>query len=374
MFLGKLNDALILRFKGKDKNDPNVRGIATFYNNLSYKEVYRSTDWFFRQKTGQLTIIPNYITGTCSITRYDGTNEALARTVTFVGSTLTSSMQGRYFQPLGSDGWYKIVSVDVTANTIYLESPIIDDTEAGISFKIWKRFYYLYSEVDAFLGFSKWSLDGRMRSKSAQLMASEVSEVANFSTAPNKFSLYGVDPYDSSYSTGQVSISKDTNIATGVSTEWLSNASPGDILTINNNSYRVKRAETDTKIILYNYPTENISNQAYTLEKDSPMGFQFYPTEDAYRLLDYIYMARSYDMVNESKEKPLMPGDDYDEVILTRAESMRMRDNDDPKWSSVVQLYSALLDGLRQKRHPDRTTFDQFAPKVPSYMPGRGRN
>src|SRR5256885_836714 len=82
----------------KDFSLPRDNDIADRCINLAYIEIFESHRWVFRKKTGSILVIPNYTTGTCSVTKYDGSNDGAAKTVVFAGSSLTQSMVGRYFR------------------------------------------------------------------------------------------------------------------------------------------------------------------------------------------------------------------------------------------------------------------------------------
>ena len=134
----------------------------------------------------------------------------------------------------------------------------------------------------------------------------------------------------------------------------------------------MKRVETDTRIVLYNYVTASVeSGTTYEIKKDSPLGFQFYTNADDYRILHYAYLAKAYDLQNENYDSILLP-DEFAEVICTRAESMKKKDDKDPTWPTVVQLYQAELDGQKMHKHVVNPRYGQFAPKIHSSMPGRG--
>ena len=49
---------------------------------------------------------------------------------------------------------------------------------------------------------------------------------------PEVFTPYGVDPYEPSYSTGQVTKTVDSTVLNGISTLWLDNVTSGDKIEI----------------------------------------------------------------------------------------------------------------------------------------------
>lgn len=363
--LGRLLDLFGSRVKGFDVKNPDSRKIATNYVNLAWKEVYRAHDWEHRKKKGFIVLTPNYTTGTCTVTQYNGTNETAARTVVFSGATLIAAMQGRFFKVNGSGDWHRIASVDVAASTVYLETPVLDAGGSGKEYEIWKRYYYAYSEADAITGFAG------MNAKLSFTPSNHLPNNTATTGTPERFSAYGMDPYEGTYSTGTISIAKDSNVVVGVDTAWLSKVHPGDKLTVDTKVFHVKRAESDTRIVLYNYADSEVAaGSSYVIEQDNPLGFEFYYSANEFAILPYDYMARGFDLVHETKDFTLLP-DDFDEAIVTRACGFHYQGSDDAKWAASIQLYQAELDGLKLKRNVVQPPYRQFAPGIPSGMPGR---
>src|SRR3990167_8556686 len=103
MLFGSFIDELCDRIK-LDKKVLEYRTLAARKINKSYKEICNnsSINWQHLIRTGEIRTIENYITGTCNIT-------VDSRTVTFGGAaSITTSMEGRYFQPQDSKNWYRI--------------------------------------------------------------------------------------------------------------------------------------------------------------------------------------------------------------------------------------------------------------------------
>src|SRR3990167_8851115 len=120
MKFGKYADLLMDRFK-LDRTDSS-RPLFLDKINLSYLEIGNlvNVNWKHLERDGEIVTVPNYTTGTCTITNG-------SRTVTFSGSALTSVMQGRYFKSANGSNWYRIVSVP-TASSIVLASAIQEDS------------------------------------------------------------------------------------------------------------------------------------------------------------------------------------------------------------------------------------------------------
>jgi len=364
MYLGKALDSLLSRFpSGTD------RIVARNYFNLATQEVYRAANWEFRKRTGQIVLVPNYTTGTCTITQYDGTNDSAARTVTF-STALSQNMVGRYFQPSGSSQWYKIVYI--SGSTAVLDTPVIDVSASGSAFTIWKRFYYLKSEVDTFTDFGSWET-GNILNYISSTGLSDSTSALHMTGTGQSFTPYGIDPFDDkTYTDGTISGSENSNVITGSGTAFLANADSGDSLTVGEVEYTIKRVESDTRLILQNYLVADIAGgSSFSIRKNNPIGVQIFPNTEQYRIVHYEYWARTCPMVNELKDIFPMP-DEFLTVTYDRAESMILKDKDNPRWSSVLALYQAELEGLKLKKNAAEPRFNQFAPKIPNFMPGRG--
>lgn len=345
------------RFKNTDLSIDSNRQLAIRKINEGWKRVYNAYFWEYRKKVGELVIPPMYTTGTVTVTQFDGTNESAARTVTF-STPLTDSHIGRFFQVEGSSNWHRILGI--SGSNAYLESPVVDVNGSGKTFKVWKRFNYLYSEVDTLLEFGKWypvqSLSYKSPSTTFDLNESEI----------NAYSEFGADNFITPYSTGSVSIAVDSNIMIGDGTAWLGNVTPGDIVEIGENEFRVRRVETDTKIVLYNYsPSAVESGATYKISKDNPIGFEFYNPDTTYMVLPYSYICKGFNMVHETLDRPGLP-EQFDNVIVDYAEALRVPDNDDPKWISKIQVAQSKLDGLKAKHRVVMPPFQQFKTRIPA--------
>lgn len=371
-YFGDLITELGDRVKEFDVTTEPGRTIAKRYINRSARWLYMAHPWEWRYKMGEITLIPNYSTGTCGVTQYNGSNESAARTVTFAGgATVTTAMQGRFLKVDGEDYWHRIVYVNTTDNQVMLETPIIRTTASGLTFDIWKRFYYLNGDVAAIMDFGRWdNRFGRLEYRSFSNLVDRVQDISDDGN-PEDFTPFGVDNYEPSYSTGTIEGAKDSNLITGTGTAWLGSVLSGDELTQGENVFTLKRFQTDGRVILNNYLPEAIpASSTYTIRRNLSIGFQFYPNKvDDYMTIPFYYYDKIFDMVHQDLDRPNLP-DEFDEAILTRAEFKLKKDKSDPNWLSIAQLFSAELRGLKADFRIARPRFDIFAPETRGY-PGR---
>ena len=365
MLIKDLNSSLIGRVKSLDVNKPETRVYGLYALNIAFGEIWRAAWWTYRKKLGQVTLIPKYTTGTCSYTQ--GT-----KTVSFSGATLISSMAGRFWKPNNSSNSYLIIYV--SGSSIYLSTEISEATASGQTYEIWKRFYYLNSDVDMVLDGFNHEESTVINQRGDSHISSEYG-AAYGDGSTSLISEFGGNQFnDSEYSTGTISLTANNKIATGSGTSWLSSGvSAGDVLVKDSKEYYIKRVETDERIVLHNYAIADVAEgSSYVIRKKTPVGVQFYKTSENYRLIDYTYLTKPWKFVNEDYEHFPMD-DDFEKVILERAESVILGDIDkDQKWINKLNTYQGMLTVLIDKKDVIRPKTPQFRPNIPSYMPGRG--
>lgn len=362
-----------LYFKAiKSENKESDIESADRYINIAYKEVFLDHYWIYRKRSGQLNIIPRYTTGTCVVTKFNGTNESAARTVTFTGASLSENWRGRYLRVKESSVWHKInyLTGSGTSWTVYLDSPIVDVDSGSKTFEIWKRFYYVKSDVAEILDFGRFA-NGRLEYNPDLL--DRYTDLSKESDTPSSFNAYGVDPFDDIELTGTISIPAGSNVGTGSNTTWLSDGyDTGDVIQISNIDYYIKRVETDTRIILFNYfESEIVSGTSFTLRKKDSIGFEFYNPADTYHILPYDYLGRAYDLVHRTKDRILLPNN-FIPAIISRAQYFAMKDNNDNRYTDILKIYLSERNGLREKVQVVKPRYMQFTPKISRLSPGRG--
>lgn len=377
MLLKEINDLVMVDIPSVDPNDANNRLLSTKYVNFAIDELWRAANWEFRKKSGSLLIIPNYSTGTASILLYSGTNETAARTVT-LSAPLTFDAQGFYFRPKDGSSEYRIISGDVGSVELFLESPVIDPTNIAVEFEIWKRFYYLKSEVDVLLDIRRCDNGESMNYVGSSKASSRSSFIENYGTTGNfyssgsDFSVYGVDPYDDvSHETGTITIPENSNVATGVGTNFIGNVDSGDVLIVGSYAYFIKRVESDTSLILSNYAVSPVaSGSSYKINKMNPIGLVFYNPTQSYQIVNYQYLSKSTPLINEQYDDFKFEYD-YIEAIVLNAQAMWLKNKDYQKYIQIIGLYQAKLNGLKIKKRTAMPRFRQFEPYINLNMPGR---
>lgn len=339
----------------QDIGKPAVRSLLIRKINESYKEIARIFDWELLRNYGEILTVANYTAGTATYSNG-------SRLVTGTGTVWTAAMVGRFFKPGTGQNWYRIIAVTSTT-ALTLQTPIAETGSSGV-YTIWKRFYYLPARVRKIHLLNKWTGEGELQGQSQDYLQDQTVNVAN-TGEPCDYAPFGVDDFESSYSAGSVSLLQDSNVATGTLTQWLDNVEEGDKLNVSGITLRVKRVESDTRIILLNYSTVTAETASYTITKDNRIGFQLYPSPSTAMVLPYDYYKRVFDMVNETKDRAEFP-EDFDIAIVDGAEASRMRDLDDPKWLQKQLEWTARIKDLRAKYMVHTPKLQQARPRIRS--------
>jgi len=362
MLLKTAIDDLIGRVGLKDKENADTRAIALTKFNFSFAAFWKATNWNFRYKSAQLVLIPN-ITGTGTWTVFDGTNEDVSRAIN-VGSH-AGKWNGRYFQPTGADNWYRIQDDDGT--TLTLDAPVL---ESGTTFTVWKRLYQLCSDCETLLNLYPFNGESVKEYRPSQKLVGDYSSLATESV-PLKYSEYGVDNYqDLVYSTGTVTGTEGSDMLTGTATAFVGNVGMGDIITIDDNEYVIKRVEGQI-LKLYTHLLFAVTGGTFSIRKNNPLSISLYPNTDAFRILNYDYISKPYHFTNETYDDIPFDRNTID-CILKRAEAEWLAKNDEwNNYTIALNVYEARLSGLKANKNAVKSTFSKFEPLISPAMPGR---
>lgn len=342
----------------KSLDDTEFVSLAKPLINLAYLDVGKSWEWPQLLTSGSILAIP-VITGTATIATD-------SRTVVVAGAV--ASYEGRFFKIIGGSNDYRIIYVDVATSTLTLDQPIIE-ASATVSFEIEKRFYTLPTEVRRIVG---WDKNERMvvSLDNQGLRQNLPDRNMPFSDVP--FEIAGVDDFTDKYSVGTVSTtSENTNTLIGDGgQEWLSNALPGNILTISGQDYRIKNIETNTRINLYNKIGGILSAAPYSISIDSALTLRPYYDFSIKKVIRYKYIRSVFDLVHQD-DIILLPNEaklavlDFSQAYIKEALGVT-------GWETVLIKAQARLESAQANSRPVHPAYKQFVPLIPSGL-GRGR-
>lgn len=141
---------------GLDSTDSTNQTNVNRWVNYSQQDICARYPWAFMEGRETVVTVPDYTTGTVSVTS-GGT------TVTGLGTTFTSSMAVNYYiQFDGSNDWYKIATytnpTQIAIDTAYAGSTSL----SGSTFIIRKIFYSLSSSCDRIIDIRNWQTPTRL--------------------------------------------------------------------------------------------------------------------------------------------------------------------------------------------------------------------
>ena len=320
--------------------------------NLAYLDVGKSWRWPQLESSGSVLAIP-IVEGTTSIVQ-DSQTVSIA--------SADTAWKGRFFRVKGGENDYRIVYVSGT--TVTLDQPIIEDS-GSITYEIEKRFYTLPTEVREI---------GPFDASSNNVVTLDNRGIR--STFPNydprildiPFHVHGADKFTDVYQTGSATVTKDSDIVTGTLTAWLANAKPGNIFVFSNTEYRIRRVETDTRIVLYNLVGATATGQSYKINPDQPMTVRLRGTFLRKSLIPFNYTRTVYPLVHDDDRIELSEEAKIATLAFAEAHLAKSLGKDD--WANRLLEAQGRLRVAQELAKPTNPAFTQFSPLIPR---GNGR-
>lgn len=355
----KLSEALAeetRRFSQKS-DDAKFIALATPLINLAYLDVGKSWDWPQLLTSGSVLGIP-VVTGICAITNS-------AQTLQIAGAT--TLYRGRFFRIVGGVNEYRIMYIDTSTPTptLTLDQPIAEATTGAASFEIEKRFYTLPTEVRRIVG---WDKNERqvIAVDNQGLRQNLPNRTSPFSDVP--FKIHGIDDFTFDYSAGTISTATtDSTIVTGVNTAWLTNAQPGNIMNFSTQDYRIKRVDSDTRIVLYNKVAAQAPvNTPYTISIDSALTLRPLGAFSTQKVIRMTYIRSVFDLVHPDDR--ILLSNEAKLCVLDFAQAYIKESLGADGWQTVLLKAQARLESAQSYSRAVDPSFKQFAPLVPTGM------
>lgn len=265
--------------------------------NFCRKYINGKHPWPWTEKTSYLQTVPNYTTGTVTVTQGQ-------RTVTGSGTAFTSAMIGRFFKLTRESEIYRIKDVP-SSTSLVLELPYIGATGSAQGFLIWNRFYSLAPDVPylAALNLTDFPLTS-VPFRKATMDDSVFQSWIN--SWPSAWAWYGVNRVLATYSTGTVSGTAGFKTLTGAGTSWLDNVFDGSTVVIGVNEYNIESVDSDTQITL----TQNLSSSVagstpYLIRMVNRSQIALSASPDPARNLKLTYHKRTYNITQDDDELEL---------------------------------------------------------------------
>ena len=337
----------------KTYNDE-FRALGLPFLNDSYLEVGKSWDWVELDTYASIIAVP-VVEGTVTLT---------AGSYTVTVAEAVAAWKGRFFRKKGGDNDYRIVYVDGT--TLSLDQALIES--GSITYEVEKRFYTLPTETLRIISFENRPFLTLQDNNALR------QHLPNYSSPliDNPFSVHGSDKFTDDYTTGLVSVAASTpNVITGAGgMAWLANAKAGNIIRFGNVDYRIRRIETDTRMVSYNKMPAT-SSVAYAIKQDNAKTVRMRGKFTANKVIPFQYIRSVFNLIHNDDTLDL--SQEANLAVLDFAESYLasgpLKQED---WAAKLIKAQARLERAQALSKPVREVFHQFSPLIPSGL-GRGR-
>ena len=336
------------------KVDVKFKDLAKPEINLAYLDVGKSWRWPHLETYGSILAVP-VDTGTTTIA-----NNSQSVTIT----SAISSWKGRFFRKKGGENEYRILNVN--GSSLTLDQPIVEDS-GSIDYEVEKRFYTLPTECREIMPFdatrnSILNLDNRGLRSSIPNYSSRLLDIP--------FHVSGVDKFTDDYTTGTATVVKDSEVVTGSGTAWLSNSLPGDIFTIGTSEYRIRRIETDTRIVLYNFSVPDAAAQTYTIKRGEAMTVRLRGEFLKNKVIPFNYIRTVYPLVHDDDRMDLSREAIIAVMALGEAYLSKPLGKDD--WANRLIEAQGRLKVAQMLAKPVNAVAPMFGKLIPRGM-GRGK-
>ena len=260
--------------------------------------LYEATakDLPYLMSDGVLEMVAPYTTGTVTATQG-------SKTLTGSGTTFTSAMVGRKIR-VGDENTYYRIAAFVSTTEITLENNFVDDTEAGLSFSLYKDEYKLPADLDNYKVFQQ--IKNQQSIIDIEPTAFDIFEPSPKSEGNPDFSILHGSKLDTD-STGTVAGTTGGSTITGTNTTWtsLEGLGRGTVITVGTNTFVVKSVDSDTQLTIYQNITSDFSGTTPVILLDNFI-IQFFQIPSELELIPFKYQRIPYPLVDD-QDVPDLP-------------------------------------------------------------------
>jgi hypothetical protein len=327
-------------------------------------EMWDGFRWSFRWKNYRIVTDVDVASGTVTATN-------ASRTVTASGTPFLSSHVDWHITFTGDaiQNWYKVRSFTSTSQ-IELDVPYQGTTGSAKS--------YILRHFDYVLPTEPWDLASVTITHARRPITiieptgiDIVGPVPLYSGYPTAASIYSSDSMPTTYSTGTLSGTINTNTVTGSGTSWLSNIYPGDSITIGSYSYTVQKVDSDTQLSLYNkQQVTSTAGTTYTITRQFGRVLRIlWPSNNNYTL-DIRAMRKYVPLVNNRDTNELLYR--YPDTVVTKASALELKIQGDKRAGILLQQAEVML--ARAKAEDDSLTPREAVAPIFTYRNSRGNS
>ena len=305
--------------------------------NNARRVMYMERDWDALRGYYQLNRIPPYTTGTISITQD-------TRVVMGVLTVFTAKMVGSYINIGGSQTqWYRISKYN-SATEIVIEADYIGDDASGVSYIIKQVFYRIPGAVRKLDDVAQFSSPNLIDEVGGQVFLGQYGSYHTSGGSPTKYNLAGIWDKKTTYTTGTVSGDAAGTVVTGVSTVWMDEALPGDLITIASQEYAIKSVDSDTQITLYAGLKAAAATAAYSLATNPDSWVIRFDTQASVReIVPIEYYTHAFDLLNSTDSDFFIRR--HPNVVVEGAVIWEKRAQEDTDWAVEYQKWVAGIKG-----------------------------
>ncbi len=323
-------------------------------------EIWDGFRWSFRNRSYRMKTEIDYTTGTVTATNS-------SRTLTGSGTTFTSSHVGWhiYFPGDSIQNVYRVLAY-VSATELTLDIPYLGTTGSAKTYVLRKFDYVLPTEIWD-LGDLTATYDGRDIEVLDPSSNVRISSSAIVSGGPVAASIHSSDFTPTTYSTGTVSGTIDTNTLTGSSTAWLDNVYPGDTITIGSYDYTIESILSDTSIRLYNYLQSTCSASSYVISRQFGRVLRISHPSNDYHTIEIRGLRKYAPLVNSNDTNELLYR--YAHPVILKVSALELKSQDDKKRRELEQESELAL--ARARAEDEAGTVRETNAPIHSYRQGR---
>jgi len=321
-------------------SDTTVAARLLRWINNARRVLYRERDWDALKAYYQLNKIPDYLTGTVSITQD-------TRVVTGVGTTFTADMVGRYinfaYDTSAQTEWYRIVKFNSTTEII-IEADFAGATQSDISFAIRQIFYRVPAAARKLKNVSSFTTPRVISEIGDRNFLKNQAEYHVTTGAAGSYQLAGTWDKSTTYTTGTVTAAINSTVLVGSGTVWMDEAIPGDIITIASQDYVIKTVDSDTQVTLYAGLTAAASAASYSLATNPDSWvIRFSSQATGREIVPIEYYQHAFDLLVDSDSDFFIRR--HPEMIVEGAAIWEKRSQEDASWAVDYQKWVAQIRG-----------------------------
>lgn len=304
------------------------------------------SDWWFLEKTGTIQTKAEVTDGTVDLTKG-------SKTVSGNSTSFTSNHVGRL---LISNGFVARIASYSSATSITLEKEWEGDTTTSASYSIVKDKYELPRFIDIN---SIQAIKADNNFELTQLYPEQFSDYSSNRADIGDPKYYvNSERTLTSYSTGTVSGTVETNTITGSGTSWVTEEiEQFDEITIGTFTYTIKSVDAEGTITIYEPLEETVSGSAYEISKYR-FTVRFYPFPKELKTYE-IEANRIPEPLNQDTDIPDLPPL-FHHLLVQGGYIKALMHNQDPGADRELQMFQISKNKLKEKNNMNPRVRDSW--------------